>query len=318
MIATGGYPTIPDTPGKELGITSDGFFELEKQPRKVAIVGAGYIAVELAGIFNALGSDTTLIIRHSELLRTFDHTLVTAVMEEMEKAGIKIVKNSHVIKAEKDANITLTIEQGDKHEHKSLNDFDCVVWAIGRSPHIDLNLDAANVKLTKQGFIQVDEFQNTTQSNVYALGDVCGRALLTPVAIAAGRRLSERLFNNQPDLKLDYNDIPTVVFSHPPIGTVGLTEEEAEKKYGKEKLKIYHSKFTNMYHSMTERKTLTVMKLITVLPDQKIVGLHSIGIGSDEMLQGFAVAIKMGATKADFDNTVAIHPTASEEFVTMR
>jgi len=314
LIATGGRPKVPKIPGAEFGITSDGFFELEQQPKRVAVVGAGYIAVELAGIFNALGSKTSLFIRHAQFLRTFDPMIREFLADEMKKSGIDIIENVEIAKVEKkDGALTLTTKTDTTHDG-----FECVLWAVGREPNTDLNLDAANVKLSEEGYIEVDEYQNTTAPNTYSLGDVCGKYQLTPVAIAAGRRLAERLFNNQHNLKLDYENIPSVIFSHPTVGAVGLTEEEAIKKYGKDKLKIYTSKFTNMYHAVTERKVGTNMKMITILPDEKVVGLHLVGIGSDEMLQGFAVAIKMGATKAHFDDTVAIHPTAAEEIVTMR
>lgn len=310
LIATGGRPLIPTVPGAELGITSDGFFELEEQPKKVAVVGAGYIAVELAGILNALGSEVHLLIRHDEVLRTFDNMLRETLTKELVSAGIKLHTNIEVASLEKseEAEKVNIVPKGDAHDSEDLKGYNSVIWAIGRSPNVeDLNLDKAGVAL-EHGFIKADEWQVTNQKNHYALGDVCGKWLLTPVAIAAGRRLADRLWGGKPDSKLDYNNIATVVFSHPPLGTVGLTEEEAEKKYGKENLKIYTARFTNMYHSVTQRKTPTAMKLVTVLPEEKIVGLHSIGLGSDEMLQGFAVAVKMGATKKDFDDTVAIHP----------
>jgi len=199
-----------------------------------------------------------------------------------------------------------------------LEDVDALIWAIGRTPNTaDINLDAAGVEMNSNGTIPTDDFQNTNVDNIYALGDITGRAPLTPVAIASARCLADRLFNNQPERKLDYDNIPSVVFSHPPIGTVGMTEEQARKKHG-QSVKVYTSNFTNMYHALTEHQYKTSMKLIVVGPQEKIVGCHVIGTGADEMLQGFAVALKMGATKADFDNTVAIHPTSSEEFVTMR
>jgi len=192
-----------------------------------------------------------------------------------------------------------------------------LIWATGRHSKTDaLNLDAAGVK-TENGYVTTDEFQNTNVPGIYALGDVTGRVALTPVAIAAGRRLAERLFNDKPDSKLDYDTIPSVVFSHPPIGTVGLTEDQARELHG-DSVKVYLSRFTPMYYAMTTRKQKSAMKLVTVGAEEKVVGCHVIGDGADEMLQGFAVAIKMGATKADFDNTVAIHPTSAEELVTLR
>mmetsp|Transcript_15389 Transcript_15389/g.26215 ORF Transcript_15389/g.26215 Transcript_15389/m.26215 type:complete len:450 (+) Transcript_15389:203-1552(+) len=314
LIATGGYPTIPNIPGAEYGITSDGFFELESLPKRTVVVGAGYIAVELAGILNALGSDTSLVIRHKNFLRTFDEDLQECLMVETEDAGVKVVKerNSKSVSKKDDGTLVYETKEGDVIE------CDCVIFAIGRNPSIDINLEAAGVEL-ERGFIKVDKFQNTSQAGTYALGDVCGKALLTPVAIAAGRKLSERLFNGMEDSHLNYDDIPTVVFSHPTLGTIGLTESEARKKYGDKNIKVYKAKFTPMYHSITDRKPKTFMKLICVIPEhERIVGLHCMGLGCDEMVQGFGVAIKMGATKKDFDSCVAIHPTSSEEFVTMR
>eukprot|EP00011_Vannellida_sp_DIVA3-517-6-12_P005505 CAMPEP_0114621442 /NCGR_PEP_ID=MMETSP0168-20121206/9231_1 /TAXON_ID=95228 ORGANISM="Vannella sp., Strain DIVA3 517/6/12" /NCGR_SAMPLE_ID=MMETSP0168 /ASSEMBLY_ACC=CAM_ASM_000044 /LENGTH=450 /DNA_ID=CAMNT_0001832641 /DNA_START=101 /DNA_END=1453 /DNA_ORIENTATION=+ len=314
LIATGGRPFVPNVPGAEHGITSDGFFELEDLPKRTAVLGAGYIGVEIAGILNALGSKTTVIYRGSSLLRTFDETLSKTLEEEMVKAGVEIKFNNNIkaVKKNDDGSLELELTEG------SSMTVDTLLWAAGRKPNTDIGLEAAGVKLTDRGFIEVDEFQNTSQENCHALGDVCGKALLTPVAIAAGRKLVARLFNGADGLKLDYDNIPTVVFSHPPIGTIGLTEAEAKEKFGEDNIKIYKSGFTPMYHAVTERKTMTRMKLICQGPDEKVVGLHGIGIGVDEMVQGFGVAIKMGATKADLDSCVAIHPTSSEEFVTMR
>lgn len=325
LIATGGRPILPAIPGGEHAITSDGFFELEDLPKKVVVVGAGYIAVELAGIFNALGSDTSICIRYDQVLRTFDETLSAIVTEEMEKAGVKVCRRTQVTSAtkESDGKLTLDLNTGGKIE-----DVDCLLWAIGRIPNTDkMNLEKVGVTLDAKGDIVVDEYQNAVIAEeyqnklvpkLYALGDVCGKALLTPVAIAAGRKLAHRLFDGKTTWKLDYTNIPTVVFSHPPIGTVGLTQAEAEKEHGADKLKIYRSAFTPMYYAMTETKVKCTMKLICLLPEEKVIGLHMIGQYCDEMLQGFSVAIKMGATKAQFDETVAIHPTSSEELVTMR
>lgn len=317
LIATGGKPIIPsDIPGAEYGITSDGFFEIETLPKKAVVVGAGYIAVELAGIFNSLGSDTSILIRYDEVLRTFDPLVSSNVTANMEHAGVKVMRRTQVKSVTKQENglLDLELNTGDK-----VTGVDCLLWAIGRVPlTANIGLEKLGIKMDKVGHIIVDEYQNTSASKIYALGDVCGKALLTPVAIAAGRRLAHRLFDNKPNLKLDYSNIATVVFSHPPVGTVGLTQAEAEEKYGKENIKIYKSEFTPMYYAVTTRKEKCQMKLVCALPDEKIVGLHMVGQGVDEMLQGFSVAIKMGATKAQFDDTVAIHPTSAEELVTMR
>eukprot|EP00053_Salpingoeca_punica_P016241 m.152189 g.152189 ORF g.152189 m.152189 type:complete len:461 (+) comp16915_c0_seq2:1301-2683(+) len=318
LIAVGGKPTMPKLPGIEHAINSDGFFELESLPKRTAVVGAGYIAVELAGILNALGSKVSLFIRHGEALRTFDHDVRKQLMAELTKAGVDVVKNSSLVRLDKnDANdIKVTFKQ----EAESLSkDFDCVLMAIGREPLIEgLGLDVAGVKTNEKGYIVVDEFQNTSAPNIYAVGDVCGKAELTPVAIAAGRRLAHRLFEPRPNWKLSYDFVPTVVFSHPPIGTVGLTEEEAIAKFGADKIKVYKTTFNNMYYAMLEHKVGTFMKLVCLQPTEQVLGLHMIGMAADEILQGFGVAIRMGATKADFDNCVAIHPTSAEELVTMR
>jgi len=313
LIATGGRPTWPKISGTELGITSDGFFELDHLPKSTAIVGAGYIAVELAGILRALGSQVTLIVRGDQVLRGFDTMIRDSLTNELTTAGIKIVPNTQVTKLEKQGdNIRLSTDK------EFTEDFSKVIWAIGRTPNTEtIGLEKSGVKVNDQGFIIVDEWQTTNVQHIFSVGDVCGKFLLTPVAIAAGRRLSDRIFGGNSHSKLFYDNIPTVVFSHPPIGTVGLTEQEARDKF-KDSVKIYTSNFTNMYHSITTRKTKTSMKLIVAGTEEKIVGLHLIGIGADEMLQGFAVAVKMGATKKQFDETVAIHPTAAEEFVTMR
>lgn len=316
LIATGGRPLEATIPGGEHSITSDGFFDLEDLPKKVVVVGAGYIAVELAGIFNALGSDTSICIRYDNVLRTFDSMISETLTQELEKSGVKVCRRTQVTKATKETDGTLTL---DLNTGSKVTDVNCLLWAIGRVPNTDkLGLEKVGVKTDSKGNITVDEFQNTSVPNIYALGDVCGRALLTPVAIAAGRKLAHRLFDNKSDWKLDYDNIPTVVFSHPPIGTIGVTEEEAKEKYGADKIKIYRSTFVPMYYAMTENKVKCSMKLICLLPEEKVIGLHMLGQGCDEMLQGFSVAIKMGATKSQFDDTVAIHPTSSEELVTMR
>jgi len=315
VISPGGYPVVPDIQGAELGITSDGFFELTKQPKRVAVVGAGYIAVELAGLLNGLGSDVSMLLRREHFLAGFDAMLRDTLMEGMVEDGINILTKINVQKIVKESGDKLTIvcDSG-----IVLENYDALIWAIGRAPATaNLNLEAAGVEIDERGFIPCDEYQNTNVKNIYSVGDVTGRAQLTPVAIAAARRLSDRLFNNMPNRKLDYEDIPTVMFSHPPIGTIGLTEEQARKEHG-DAVKVYSSSFTAMYHALCPNQQKTALKLVCIGAKEKVVGCHIIGMGADEMLQGFAVAIKMGATKEDFDNTVAIHPTSSEELVTMR
>jgi len=314
VIATGARPNIPTIPGAELGGSSDDVFAWEQLPESVAILGAGYIAVELAGVLHALGVKTDLFVRRDRPLRGFDSYIVEGLVNEMEKTGLPLHTHKVPVRLEKtEQGITIHFEDGSSHTASQ------VIWATGRRPNVDgLELEKAGVTLNERGFIQVDEYQNTVVDGIYALGDVTGEKELTPVAIKAGRTLSERLFNGKTSAKMDYSTIPTVVFSHPAIGTVGLTEEEAIKEYGQDHIKVYKSSFASMYSAVTNHRQESRFKLITAGADEKVVGLHGLGYGVDEMIQGFAVAIKMGATKADFDATVAIHPTASEEFVTMR
>ncbi|HEI8463034.1 TPA: glutathione-disulfide reductase [Morganella morganii] len=315
LIATGGRPVPPSIPGAEYGIDSDGFFALKALPSRVAVVGAGYIAVELAGVLNALGSETHLFVRKHAPLRNFDPLITETLVEVMNTEGPSLHTNSVPKAVVKNADGSLTLQLENGHEQT----VDCLIWAIGREPATDnINLDVTGVKLNDRGYIQVDKYQNTSVPGLYAVGDNTGAVELTPVAVAAGRRLSERLFNNKPDEHLDYTNIPTVVFSHPAIGTVGLTEPQAIEQYGADNVKCYKSSFTAMYTAVTSHRQPCKMKLVCAGKDEKIVGIHGIGYGMDEILQGFAVALKMGATKKDFDNTVAIHPTAAEEFVTMR
>jgi glutathione reductase (NADPH) len=314
LIATGGRPMVPEIPGSELGTTSDGFFELEHLPERVVVVGAGYIAVELAGVLNSLGSEVTMILRRETFLRSFDASLRETLMEEMMSAGVNILSCTHMNRIEKQQDGKLHIISSHSED---IRDIDSLIWAIGRSSNTDnIGLDNAGLKTGKEGFIETDDFQNTAVEGIYAVGDITGRAALTPVAIAAGRHLAERLFNGQAEAKLDYDNIPSVVFSHPPIATVGMTEGEARDQYGS--VKVYQSRFTNMLHSLSEHKPKSSMKLITAGAKEKVVGIHVIGEGADEMIQGFAVAMKMGACKSDLDNTVAVHPTAAEELVLLK
>jgi glutathione reductase (NADPH) len=316
VIATGGRPTVPTIPGSEHGITSDGFFELDHLPSRTAVVGSGYIAVELAGVLHSLGSKVTLAFRRERVLRHFDSMLSDALMKIMRDEGISLMDHAAPRALERDADGSLRLLFDDG---RWAGPFDSVIWAIGREPMVEsLSLDRAGIRLDTRGFIPVDRYQETPVKDVYAIGDVTGQAQLTPVAIAAGRRLADRLWGGMAGRHLDYSNIPTVVFSHPPIGTVGLSESEAIDRHGQQGVKVYTSGFVPMYHALTSRKPRAEMKLVTVGADEQIVGCHVIGAGADEMLQGFAVALRMGATKRDFDDTVAIHPTSAEEFVTMR
>jgi glutathione reductase (NADPH) len=315
VIAVGGYPTLPDLPGADLGITSDGFFALTELPRRVAVVGSGYIAVELAGVLNALGADVTLLLRRETLLRGFDAMLRESLMEEMLNAGIGILAGTQVVSVDRQGDGSLCIECSNGQR---LEGFDQLIWAIGRTPATaNLNLAAAGIETDAAGFIPSNTYEESNVPGIYAVGDVNGKLALTPVAIAAARRLADRVFGGMADRHLSYETIPTVVFSHPPIGTVGLTEEQARERHG-EAVKIYSTRFTPMYHAISGRREQTAMKLVTVGAQEKVVGCHIIGLGADEMLQGFAVAIRMGATKRDLDDTVALHPTSAEELVTLR
>ncbi len=314
VIATGGRPIVPRIHGAELGITSDGFFELPDRPERVALAGSGYVAVELSGVFNALGSDTTVLVRQDGMLRSFDQMLRDEQHKAMQQDGIQLETGvvPHALERTS-GGLKLIAEDG-----REFGTFDSIVWAVGRAPNTEyLRLDAAGVAADGYGFVPVDDYQATNVDNIFALGDVTGREALTPVAIAAGRRLADRLYGGMADRHLEYRFIPTVVFAHPPIGTVGMTEADARAEFGDD-VRVYESRFTPMLYALGEHKEPSAMKLVTVGQEEKIVGCHVIGDGADEMMQGFSVAVRMGATKKDFDDTVAIHPTSAEEFVTMR
>lgn len=315
IIATGGEPLMPEMPGIEHCISSDGFFALQQQPKKVAIIGSGYIGVELAGLLQGLGSETHLFMRGQYPLARFDHLLGETLLECMKLQGIKVYvdhKAKEII-LQKDGRKMIRCPKD-----SLIGDFDTVIMAVGRAPRTrGLNLEAIGVALDERGLITVDAYQNTTVAGIYAIGDVTLAPALTPVAIAAGRKLSDRLFGNKPQAHLNYENIPSVVFSHPPVGSVGLSEQEAIAVHGQDKIKIYQTRFNPMWDALASTKIPTAMKLVTLGPEEKIIGLHLIGYNSDEMLQGFAVAVRMGACKKDFDATVALHPTSAEEMVTM-
>jgi glutathione reductase (NADPH) len=315
LVATGGRPSRPDIPGAELGIDSDGFFELGQLPRRATIVGSGYIAVEIAGVFAALGVELTMVLRHETLLRSFDAMLSEAALDALRTAGVTIVTQAEPAALARSADgggLDLRLTTG-----QVIAAQDCVLWSIGREPLSDCIAPAVGVTRDERGFVPTDAFQETNVPGVFAIGDVTGRAGLTPVAIAAGRRLADRLWGGMAGRRLDYDNIATVVFGHPAIGTVGLSEAEARQRHG-DQVKTFVSNFVPLYNAMTTAKPKTRMKLVTVGAEQRIVGIHLFGPGADEMLQGFAVALRMGATKRDFDDTVAIHPTSAEELVTMR
>jgi len=314
LLATGGRPSVPAIPGRELGMVSDDFFALAERPARVALVGSGYIAVEFGGALRALGSEVTILARHDSVLRHFDDYLQEGLLKALADDGIRFVGQvtpAGLTKAA--AGLELASADGRRH-----GPFDVVFWAIGREPNTaGLGLEAAGVRTDARGFIVTDAYQVTSVPHIYAVGDVTGREALTPVAIAAGRRTADRVFGGMAGRHLDYANIPTVIFSHPPIGTCGLSEADARQRHGAT-VKTYTADFVPLFNGVTRHKPRTRMKLVTAGPDEKVVGCHILGPGADEMLQGFAVAIRLGATKRDFDDTVAIHPTAAEELVTMR
>jgi glutathione reductase (NADPH) len=315
VIAVGGRPIVPPVSGAELGITSDGFFELEHRPARIAIAGAGYVSVELGGLLRALGTEVTLLLRRDHFLHNFDDMLRDQLMAQMEADGVNVLRQVHTAGVFRDADkLALELQNGDR-----LTGFDTVLWAIGRRPNTDrIDIDYTGIAVNSDGTIPVDAYQQTSVAGLYAIGDVGGKFELTPVAIAAGRRLADRVFGGKTDRHLPYENIATVIFSHPPIGTVGLSEHEAVARFGADKVRVYETQFTPMHYAFAHRQPKAAMKLVVTGPEERILGCHVIGIGADEMMQGFAVAVRMGATKQDFDDTVAIHPTAAEEMVTLR
>ncbi|ORZ05035.1 glutathione-disulfide reductase [Absidia repens] len=320
LVATGGHAIFPSIPGASLGIDSDGFFDLEHQPKDVVVVGTGYIGIELAGIFHALGSHVTVVSRTTHILRPFDDVIRENLLQEMQRTGVDFCFNSHVTELVKQEGGKIQVKYDGDGQPKTLQT-DTVLFAVGRAPNVDpLHLDKAGVQVNNRKEIVVDAYQKTSVDHIFALGDVCGNYELTPVAIAAGRKLMDRLYGGDKfkNVKLEYENIPTVVFGHPTCGTIGLTEDKAVEKYGQGNIKIYSSKFVNLYYGVLDYKQATAYKIIVTGAEEKVVGLHLFGKGSDEILQGFGVAIRMGATKNDFDSCVAIHPTAAEELVTMR
>lgn len=311
LIATGGWPNIPDVPGAEHSITSNEAFFLDELPKSIVIVGGGYIAVEFAGIFNGMGVDTTLIYRGDLFMKGFDNEVRQTLAEEMQKKGITLLFNTNINEIKKtDVGIIAKLDNQMELQASKL------MYAIGRHPRIQgLGLEQLGIKTQKNGSIVVDENYQTSIDNIYAVGDVTDRVNLTPVALAEGMFIANHLFNNKKRI-VDYDNIPTCVFSQPNLGTVGLTEEQAiEKGYD---IDVYASKFTPMKYSLTDNDEKTLMKLIVDKASDKVLGVHMLGPDAGEIMQGIAIAIKAGATKATFDQTIGIHPTAAEEFVTMR
>ena len=313
VIATGGQPRRLAIPGGDLGIVSDGFFALRASPRRVAVIGGGYVAVELAGVLRALGSEVSVFVRGEHLLAGFDQEITAELSIAMTGRGVSVIGGLHPTAVTREAdNYILHFADGEK-----VGGFDALIWAVGRVARTPtLDLDAAGVRVDRAGNVEADEWQDTNIPGIHAIGDVTGRLALTPVAVAAGRRLADRLFGGMADARLDYTNVPTVVFSHPPLAAVGLSEEAARQLHGDD-VAVYRVRFRPMFCALTGGTERTFMKIVCVGADERVVGIHVLGRSADEMLQGFAVAIKAGARKADFDATVAIHPTAAEELVLM-
>ncbi|MBD9501072.1 glutathione-disulfide reductase [Pseudomonas sp. PDM17] len=313
LIATGGWPQVPDIPGKEHAITSNEAFFLESLPRRVLVVGGGYIAVEFAGIFHGLGAQTSLLYRKELFLRGFDRSVREHLRDELTRKGLDLQFNSDIARIDKQADGTLaaTLQDG------RVLEADCVFYATGRRPQLDnLGLENVSVELDDRGYVKVDEAYGTSEPSIHAIGDVIGRVQLTPVALAEGMALARKLFRPDEYHPVDYKLIPTAVFSLPNIGTVGLTEDEARS--AGHKVKVFESRFRPMKLTLTESHERTLMKLIVDADSDKVLGCHMVGPDAGEMLQGIAIALKAGATKRVFDETIGIHPTAAEEFVTMR
>ena len=313
LIATGGWPQIPDVPGREHAITSNEAFFLEQLPKRVIVVGGGYIAVEFAGIFQGLGAQTTLLYRKELFLRGFDGAVRKHLSEELTKRGMDLQFNADIARIDKqpDGSLKATLKDG------RVLEADCIFYATGRRPMLDnLGLENTGVELNKDGFIAVDDTFQTSEPSILALGDVIGRVQLTPVALAEGMAVARRLFKPEQYRPVDYQHIPTAVFSLPNIGTVGLTEEQAREQ-GHE-LKIFESRFRPMQLTLTEDHEKTLMKLVVDANTDKVLGCHMVGPDAGEIIQGLAVALKAGATKQVFDETIGVHPTAAEEFVTLR
>ncbi|MHA1108752.1 MAG: FAD-dependent oxidoreductase, partial [Alphaproteobacteria bacterium] len=311
LVATGGWPVVPDIPGRELAITSTEAFYLPELPKRALIVGGGYIAVEFAGIFHGLGVEVTQLYRGELFLRGFDHDVRTHLAQEMRKKGIDLRFDANPAKIEKTTTgLVATLEDGATVEA------DIVLYATGRAPNSrNLGLEECGVKMRDNGAVIVDDYFQTSAPSIYALGDITDRYQLTPVAIAEAMALVSTLFKGEPKA-MDYADIPTAVFSQPPIGTVGLTEEAARGKYGA--VDIYRSTFRALKNTISGNAEQTMMKLIVDRASDRVVGCHMVGPDAGEITQGLGIALKCGATKAQFDATIGIHPTAAEEFVTMR
>ncbi|WP_047280645.1 glutathione-disulfide reductase [Pseudomonas lundensis] len=313
LIATGGWPQIPEIPGHEHAISSNEAFFLKALPKRVLVVGGGYIAVEFAGIFQGLGAETSLLYRGEMFLRGFDGSVRKHLHEELLKRGMDVQFNADIARIDKqpDGSLKATLKDG------RVLEADCVFYATGRRPMLDnLGLETTSVKLDKRGFINVNDLYQTDEPSILAIGDVIGRVQLTPVALAEGMAVARRLFKPEQYRPVDYNMIPTAVFSQPAIGTVGLSEEQALEDG--HQVQIFESSFRPMKLTMTDCQERTFMKLVVDAETDKVLGCHMVGPEAGEIVQGLAIAMKAGATKQHFDETIGVHPTAAEEFVTMR
>jgi glutathione reductase (NADPH) len=311
LIATGGRPWVPDIPGAELGITSDEAFHLERLPGRILVAGAGYIAVEFAGIFNGLGSDVTLSYRRDLILRGFDDDVRAAVDRGMRGRGIDIRYHSSPARLDKTGDGFAVTFDDDRREH-----FDAVMFATGRQPYTwDLGLEAAGVSVGRGGRIEVDAYSRSSVENIFAVGDVTDRIALTPVALMEGHAFADTQFGGM-DRPVDHDDTPAAVFSQPPVGTVGLSEQAARQRF--ERIDVYSSEFTPMKYTLSGRQEKGVMKLVVDAASDRVLGCHVVGPDAPEIVQGFAVAVRAGLTKRDFDRTIGIHPTSAEELVTLR
>ncbi len=313
LIATGAHPQRPDIPGAELGAVSDDFFNLCSAPARVAIVGGGYIAVELAGLLQALGSKVTLLVRGSRLLECFDAELTAQLADNLRHQGVQVHFDYRLRELRRDGDGVVAYGHDGPHEAA----FDQLFFATGRRGNsAGLGLEALGIGVGDKGEVEVDDGQTTAVPSVHAVGDIAGKVGLTPVAIAAARKLMDRLFGGNPKAKMDYENVASVVFSHPALGAVGLSEEEAREKHGD--VRVYRSNFRPMLQALSDGTQRSLFKLVCVGEEERVVGVHLLGESADEILQGFALAVKMGVTKAQFDDTVAIHPTSAEEVVLMR
>jgi glutathione reductase (NADPH) len=313
LLATGAHPQRPDIPGAELGSVSDDFFNLCGAPGRVAIVGGGYIAVELAGLLQALGSRVTLLVRGERLLERFDAELTAQLAENLRHQGVQLHFNYRLRELRREGDDLIAYG----HDGPAEPRFDQVFFATGRRGNsAGLGLEALGIVVGDKGEVEVDDWQTTAVPSVHAVGDIAGKVGLTPVAIAAARKLMDRLFGGQPQAKMDYQNIASVVFSHPALGAVGLSEEEARARH--DDVRIYRTNFRPMLQALADGTQRSLFKLVCVGEEERVVGVHLLGESADEILQGFAVAVKMGVTKAQLDDTVAIHPTSSEEVVLMR